>query len=103
MADPAFNRDPAFIHALVRLYPAFIRRRRLIEEIRYMYIHCVHTRMHKQSLLDFIALESHKITSVHTVPPHMQYGHLITQFAVVFPDLRGKIQLGDSQNPLHPP
>ena len=36
---PAFNRDPAFIHALVRLYPAFIRgpafirRRRLIEEI----------------------------------------------------------------------
>ena len=42
MADPAFNRDPAFIHALVRLYPAFIRgpafirRRRLIEEIRYI-------------------------------------------------------------------
>ena len=39
---PAFNRDPAFIHALVRLYPAFIRgpafirRRRLIEEIRYI-------------------------------------------------------------------
>ena len=38
--DPAFNRDPAFIHALVRLNPAFIRgpafirRRRLIEEIR---------------------------------------------------------------------
>ena len=35
--------DPAFIHALVRLYPAFIRgpafirRRRLIEEIRYIY------------------------------------------------------------------
>ena len=28
--------DPAFIHALVRLYPAFIRRRRLIEEIRYI-------------------------------------------------------------------
>ena len=45
MADPAFNRDPAFIHALVRLYlafirgPAFIRRRRLIEEIRYIYIY----------------------------------------------------------------
>ena len=42
--DPAFNRDPAFIHALVRLYPAFIRgqafirRRHLIEEIRYVYI-----------------------------------------------------------------
>ena len=35
--DPAFNRDPAFIHALVRLYPAFIRRRRLIEEIQYTY------------------------------------------------------------------
>ena len=40
--EPAFNRDPAFIHALVRLYPAFIRgpafigRRRLIEEIRYL-------------------------------------------------------------------
>ena len=40
--DPAFNRDPAFIDALVRLYPAFIRgpafirRRRLIEEIRYI-------------------------------------------------------------------
>ena len=38
----AFNRAPAFIHALVRLYPAFIRgptfirRRRLIEEIRYI-------------------------------------------------------------------
>ena len=38
---PAFNRDPAFIHSLVRLYPAFIRgpafirRRRLIEEKRY--------------------------------------------------------------------
>ena len=42
--DQAFNRDPAFIDALVRLYPAFIRgpafirRRRLIEEIRYIYI-----------------------------------------------------------------
>ena len=40
--DPAFNRDSAFIHALVRLYPAFIRgpafirRRCLIEEIRYI-------------------------------------------------------------------
>ena len=43
--DQAFNRDPAFIDALVRLYPAFIRgpafirRRRLIEEIRYIYIY----------------------------------------------------------------
>ena len=45
--DPAFNRDPAFIHALVRLYPAFIRgpafirRRRLIEEIRYIYLYII--------------------------------------------------------------
>ena len=42
---PAFNRDPAFIYTLVRLHPAFIRgpafirRRRLIEEIRYIYIY----------------------------------------------------------------
>ena len=45
---PAFNRDPAFIHALVRLYPAFIRgpafirRRCLIEEIRYMILYYIY-------------------------------------------------------------